>query len=223
VSHLKLPRGSKSGSRHVPAAIRREVWKRDAGRCAFVGSGGRRCAERGFLEFHHVVPFADGGPTTTENLQLRCRAHNLYEAEEHFGPLLVREDRAAYSSFRNECGPPRDHVRSGASRPNAAEMPLRDRCSTINGVRFSARIGLACPPSALAPSPRSDTRCGAPSPATRTTAPVRWLATPTMYYRAIPVSVSPPVAHFSACLRQWDALRCKAAMPSHYAGGDTDS
>lgn len=96
-------RGDMSGSRHVPAAVKREVWKRDEGRCAFVGAAGR-CTERGFLEVHHVVPFADGGPTTAENLQLRCRAHNAYEAEQHFGPLFVREVRSSYSSFRNELG-----------------------------------------------------------------------------------------------------------------------
>jgi hypothetical protein len=70
-------------SRHVPAAVRREVWLRDRGQCAFEGATGR-CAERGFLEFHHVLPFAAGGPTTVANLQLRCRAHNGYEAELHF-------------------------------------------------------------------------------------------------------------------------------------------
>jgi hypothetical protein len=83
------------GSRHVPAAVRREVWKRDGGQCAFLGSAGK-CTERGNLEFHHVIPFADGGPTTSENLQLRCRAHNAYEAEAHFGPLLLREQRERY-------------------------------------------------------------------------------------------------------------------------------
>lgn len=79
-----------SRSRHVPTSVRREVWKRDAGQCAFVGTQGR-CTERGFLEFHHVVPWADGGQTTIENLQLRCRAHNAYEAELFSGPWTVRE------------------------------------------------------------------------------------------------------------------------------------
>jgi hypothetical protein len=65
-------------SRHIPAAVRRAVWRRDDGRCAFVGSLGR-CAERGFLEFHHVVPYADGGPATADNIQLRCRAHNQHD------------------------------------------------------------------------------------------------------------------------------------------------
>ena len=71
--------------RHVPAAVRRAVWSRDDGRCAFVGLDGR-CGESACLEFHHVVPFAAGGPTTTENLELRCRAHNAYEAALQFGP-----------------------------------------------------------------------------------------------------------------------------------------
>jgi hypothetical protein len=85
----------KSGSRHVPAAVKREVWKRDDGRCAFIGTDGR-CSERALLEFHHVIPFADGGATTSANLQLRCRAHNGYEAELFFGPLLAREAAAAF-------------------------------------------------------------------------------------------------------------------------------
>jgi hypothetical protein len=71
-------------SRHVPATVRREVWARDGGQCAFVGTTGR-CTERGFLEFHHVFPYAAGGQTTSDNLQLRCRAHNAYEADEYFG------------------------------------------------------------------------------------------------------------------------------------------
>jgi hypothetical protein len=84
----------KESSRHIPAAVKREVWARDAGQCAFVGTSGR-CPERGFLEFHHVVPFAAGGPATTDNIQLRCRAHNGYEAALFFGPLLAREEAAA--------------------------------------------------------------------------------------------------------------------------------
>jgi hypothetical protein len=77
-------------SRHIPAAVRRAVWKRDGGQCGFIGVNGR-CGERGFLEFHHVVPYAAGGPATLENLQLRCRAHNAYESEQHFGPMWIRE------------------------------------------------------------------------------------------------------------------------------------
>jgi hypothetical protein len=94
---------SRRDSRHVPAAVKREVWRRDGGQCAFVGAAGR-CAERGFLEVHHVIPFADGGATDAANLQLRCRAHNAYEAEQWFGPLVVRELSTAYEATRSGPG-----------------------------------------------------------------------------------------------------------------------
>jgi hypothetical protein len=81
-------------SRHIPAAVRRAVWERDGGQCTFVGTGGR-CAERAFLEFHHRVPFADGGATDVDNLTLHCRAHNSYE-DTRFAPLVVRERCVPY-------------------------------------------------------------------------------------------------------------------------------
>lgn len=79
------------GTRHIPAAVKRAVWARDDGRCAFVGTNGR-CAETGFLEFHHVVPYAVGGASTVENLQLLCAAHNKHEAECFFGPSQLSSD-----------------------------------------------------------------------------------------------------------------------------------
>jgi len=79
-------RPSRMMSRHVPRALKRRVWRRDDGRCAFVGSQGR-CPESRGLQYHHILPYARGGPTTFENLQLRCHAHNQYEAElEGLGP-----------------------------------------------------------------------------------------------------------------------------------------
>jgi hypothetical protein len=72
-------------SRHIPAAVRRAVWTRDGGRCAFLGREGRRCGALEFIEFHHVEPFALGGPGTIDNIELRCRAHNVYEAELQLG------------------------------------------------------------------------------------------------------------------------------------------
>lgn len=93
--------GITPGSRHVPAEVKRAVWLRDLGRCAFVGTGGRRCAERGFLEFHHRHPHALGGPATIANIQLRCRAHNDYESRVDFGRDgrgQVREDAAPYGA-----------------------------------------------------------------------------------------------------------------------------
>lgn len=74
----------RAGSRRIPAHVQRAVWERDGARCAFVGRHGR-CTARAFLEMHHVVPFAAGGKATVDNIQLRCRAHNSYEAEKYFG------------------------------------------------------------------------------------------------------------------------------------------
>jgi len=77
--------GSDPRSRHIPAEVKRQVWKRDGGQCAFVAHNGRRCVERGFLEFHHADPYATGGKATVDNVELRCRAHNQYEADLWFG------------------------------------------------------------------------------------------------------------------------------------------
>ena len=89
-------------SRHIPAAVRRAVWRRDGGCCAFVGNQGR-CGERAFLELHHLEPYAVGGAATVENIELRCRAHNAHEARLFFGPDVVREECAWWAdSFRNE-------------------------------------------------------------------------------------------------------------------------
>jgi hypothetical protein len=71
------------GSRHIPASVKRDVWRRDQGRCAYIGREGR-CTERGFLEYHHVQPYAAGGVATRANIELRCRAHNAHEASLFF-------------------------------------------------------------------------------------------------------------------------------------------
>lgn len=84
-------------SRAIPASIRRAVWKRDEARCVFEGKNRQRCGATDFLEYHHVVPYARGGKATVENIQLRCRAHNAYEAEQDFG-LFVREDKPPFAA-----------------------------------------------------------------------------------------------------------------------------
>ena len=94
-AHPRAPHETKRDSRQIPAAVKRAVWQRDNGRCAFSGSHGR-CTETGFLEYHHVVPFASGGSRSPSNLELRCRAHNQYEAVLWFGAAdrpAVREER----------------------------------------------------------------------------------------------------------------------------------
>lgn len=72
-------------TRHIPADVKRAVWMRDQGRCAFRSPGGARCSAQGPLEFDHIRPHADGGNATIENVRLLCRAHNQYEARQFFG------------------------------------------------------------------------------------------------------------------------------------------
>lgn len=97
-------------SRYVPRAVRREVWRRDNGQCAFVGRQGK-CGERHKLEFHHLIPYAAGGPTSVDNIELRCRAHNNYEAELFFGSDLLAAARR-----RNLCPP---HAEDAQEPPQA--------------------------------------------------------------------------------------------------------
>jgi hypothetical protein len=80
------PREAKAGSRDIPAHVERAVWLRDDGQCAFEGPRAR-CPERSFLEFHHVRPWVVGGLPSVENIALRCRAHNAYEAGVYFAPI----------------------------------------------------------------------------------------------------------------------------------------
>jgi 5-methylcytosine-specific restriction endonuclease McrA len=98
----RKPRKARKGSRSIPAHVRRAVWKRDGGRCAFEGTKGR-CTERRYLEWHHIRPHADQGPPMIDNISLRCRAHNVYESELVFGrfdPSVVRETRENYAVSR---------------------------------------------------------------------------------------------------------------------------
>ena len=84
-------------SRDAPREVKRVVWQRDGGQCAYVAPSGRRCSERTFLEFHHVHPHARQGPATVGNISLRCWRHNHYEGELIFGPRPDRGSRRTSS------------------------------------------------------------------------------------------------------------------------------
>jgi hypothetical protein len=77
------------GDPYVSAAVCGEVWDRDDGRCAFVGTTGRRCSSPYQVENHHADPSAKGGLSTAGNVRLFCRAHNALAAEQDFGRAHV--------------------------------------------------------------------------------------------------------------------------------------
>jgi hypothetical protein len=98
----------------VPAEVRRAVWARDQGGCAFVSKSGHRCGAKRFVEFHHLVPRAVGGLATVDNIELRCRAHNGHEVDLFFGPGVrwTREGRERDLALRRDG---EERTRSGTS------------------------------------------------------------------------------------------------------------
>ncbi len=89
----KTPGQRPAAKRTIPAHVRRAVWRRDEGRCAFVSSTGRRCSARAWLEFDHRDPVARGGKASPDRVRLLCRAHNQFEAERAFGTGFMRVKR----------------------------------------------------------------------------------------------------------------------------------
>jgi hypothetical protein len=79
----------RSGSRHVPLAVAKQVRERDGNQCSFVDSAGRRCTERRWLTLEHRHPFSLGGPATVENLCVLCKAHNEHAARRVFGEAFI--------------------------------------------------------------------------------------------------------------------------------------
>jgi len=96
-------------SRHVPAAVRRAVWKRDEGRCTFVSDGGRRCDSKEFVEFDHADGWSNTRSHSIAAITLRCRAHNQLRARQDFGERhMARFRRTGFesSSPQTESVPP---------------------------------------------------------------------------------------------------------------------
>ena len=81
--------------RYIPQAVRRRVYGRCGGRCAFVGKDGHRCESQWDLEIEHIVPFACGGSNEEKNLTLYCRAHNNFRAEQVYSkdPMQMKRSK----------------------------------------------------------------------------------------------------------------------------------
>ena len=82
----ELKKETRRDSAYVPAEIKRAVWHRDRGECSYIHTkSGRKCASRYALEYDHFQPRRLGGPTTVQNLRLRCRTHNQLAAIQTYG------------------------------------------------------------------------------------------------------------------------------------------
>jgi 5-methylcytosine-specific restriction endonuclease McrA len=100
-SQPRRARRSGKNPRHIPADVRRAVWKRDEARCTFVSESGRRCEATKGLQFDHVLEVARGGEANVQDIRLRCWAHNQYTAEQTFGTDFMRHKRIAAAERRS--------------------------------------------------------------------------------------------------------------------------
>ncbi|MBK9294141.1 MAG: HNH endonuclease [Oligoflexia bacterium] len=66
-------------SRYIPAIIKRQVWKRDQGKCQYVSNRDKKCNSTHFIQIDHVEPYSHGGSSIDiDNLRLLCGQHNRY-------------------------------------------------------------------------------------------------------------------------------------------------
>jgi hypothetical protein len=112
-------------SRHIPVAIRRAVWARDAGRCGYRSREGRQCGSQAYLEFHHQLPWARCREHRLSNISLRCRAHNQYEAELAFGA----QHRTRFRNEAPACAAANE-ADSGESRRPGLQLDLNPVAGT---------------------------------------------------------------------------------------------
>ena len=64
-----LNKRKETRTRHISAQVKREVWRRDYGRCV-------ECGSKELLEYDHIIPFSKGGSNTARNIQLLCENCN---------------------------------------------------------------------------------------------------------------------------------------------------
>lgn len=61
-------------TRIIPSEVKKEVWKRDKGRCVL-------CGDTKNLHFDHDLPFSKGGTSLSiKNVRLLCMKHNLQKS-----------------------------------------------------------------------------------------------------------------------------------------------
>ena len=62
-------------TRLIPSDVKREVWKRDGGKCV-------KCGDAKNLHFDHDLPFSRGGTSlSAKNVKLLCMKHNLQKSD----------------------------------------------------------------------------------------------------------------------------------------------
>jgi hypothetical protein len=110
----------------IPPALRRAVLRRDGACCRLPG-----CRHATFVDVHHLVPRAEGGGHTPENLVTLCSAHHRAI---HRGELLVEGTPATGLRFLHAVGTPY----GGSPSASAADARARAcRALELMGYRAS--------------------------------------------------------------------------------------
>lgn len=66
---------SRKSHDHNPTEVKREVWRRDDGRCVL-------CGDTKNLHFDHDLPFSKGGTSLSSmNVKILCMKHNLQKSD----------------------------------------------------------------------------------------------------------------------------------------------
>lgn len=87
-------------TRSIPPSIRRALEVRDRATCAFPG-----CRHTRFLEAHHIVHWALGGPTSLINLVLLCPRHHTFVHEHGYRVELDAFGRPIFVSPKKTLRP----------------------------------------------------------------------------------------------------------------------
>jgi hypothetical protein len=77
------------GAAHVPAAVKRAVWKHDGGCCQWPTDDGGVCGSRLRVQLDHVFMRVEGGRPVPENLRLLCDLHNRLAARQRLGDRIM--------------------------------------------------------------------------------------------------------------------------------------
>ncbi len=125
-------------SRHIPVKTRDAVFKRDDGRCTYVGRNGKRCGSTHGLQIDHIKPFAKGGSNTLSNLRLLCGRHNRHEAKRILGANAMNQyNRREVTGNRQPASP------AEAQRISICQTRRSDRSRVLRTSRSQARWGSA--------------------------------------------------------------------------------
>ncbi len=62
--------------RFLSATLKRQLDLRDGRQCTATGLDGKRCPERKWIDYHHILALSKGGKTCLENLTSVCRGHH---------------------------------------------------------------------------------------------------------------------------------------------------